>query len=211
VYLAFPWHVVGFEAAAVEGDEEVSAAVAVGEGEFGVGHLFVGRRCRYTRYVSNHSFSLLEPKGCLGHQWRKRYERELCMMEFWEADVRPLGDEPWPRPTASLMLSVTVILLCIAANCCLKACGSWVMSFGGWLVHCQVGRSAAAECTRLAQAPRPPPPQHLCGRAKARPETKRNARSLRVFQRAPQALKPHHPLSTASRRVSRRRRCRVER
>jgi len=44
-YLAFPGHVVGFVAAAVEGDEEVGAAVAVGEGKFGVGHLFAGRRC----------------------------------------------------------------------------------------------------------------------------------------------------------------------
>lgn len=44
-HLALPRHVVCVDAASVEGDQEVGAAVAVGERELGVAHLLAGGLC----------------------------------------------------------------------------------------------------------------------------------------------------------------------
>jgi hypothetical protein len=42
-YLALPGHVVGLEPAAIEGNQQVGAAVSVLHGDFGIAHLLAGR------------------------------------------------------------------------------------------------------------------------------------------------------------------------
>jgi len=44
-YNTLPWQVVGFESTAIERDEDVRAAVSVGQREFRLSHLLAGSSC----------------------------------------------------------------------------------------------------------------------------------------------------------------------
>lgn len=116
-YLTPPGQIVVVEAALVEGDEEVGAGVAVGEGEFGGGHFFAGRFCirRRVRLVRDWWVSCAHAV-CENGIWCRRRR----MGADWR--IRVLGP-PSPRPMASLIESVTAMLVVLSVRN--GACNGW--------------------------------------------------------------------------------------
>lgn len=130
-YHTSPRQVVVIDSALVERDEEVGAGVAVGEGKLCGGHFFAGGFCN-----RHHSSAGALSSLCALPRLGMGVLKGVVGLEQGWYRVRVFGP-PSPRPTASLIVSVTVML----SYCPLRRKRSvqWPLLLGGEVAEDSLG------------------------------------------------------------------------